>query len=36
MKFDGFVTSLNVSAGIDAAVTADLTIRIKGALTWTG
>lgn len=36
MKFDGFVTSLNVSAGIDAAVTADLTIRIKGAITWTG
>jgi len=36
MKFDGFVTSLNISAGIDAAVTADLTIRIKGAITWTG
>lgn len=36
MKFDGFVTSLNVSAGIDAAVTADITIRIKGAITWTG
>lgn len=36
MKFDGFVTSCNISAGIDAAVTADITIRIKGAITWTG
>lgn len=36
MKFDGFVTSLNFSLGIDTAVTADLTIRIKGAITWTG
>jgi len=34
--FTGYVTSLNVSAGIDAVIQASITIRIAGAITWTG
>lgn len=35
-EFTGYVTSLNVSAGIDAVIQASITIRIAGAITWTG
>lgn len=36
LAFNGYVTAFNVSAGVDAAVTADMTIRIDGNITWTG
>jgi len=36
LAFNGYVTTFNVSAGVDAAVTADMTIRIDGNITWTG
>jgi len=35
-SFTGYVTSLNVSAGIDAVIQATITIRIAGAITWAG
>lgn len=35
-EFNGYVTTLNVNASVDSVVTADVTIRIDGAITWTG
>ena len=36
VQFDAYVTSLNVSAAVDSVVTAEVTLRISSALTWTG
>jgi hypothetical protein len=36
VTFDAYVTSLNVSAAVDSVVTAEVTLRISSALTWTG
>jgi len=33
IQFSGYVTSFNVSAAVDGAVEADLTVRITGAIT---
>jgi hypothetical protein len=36
VAFQAYVTSLNVSAAVDSVVTAEITLRISSALTWTG
>jgi len=33
LAFSGYVTSFNVSAAVDGAVEADLTVRVTGAFT---
>jgi hypothetical protein len=35
VAFEAYVTSLNVSAAVDSVVTAEITLRISSALTWT-
>lgn len=35
VAFQAYVTSLNVSAAVDSVVTAEITLRISSALTWT-